>query len=218
MLFLEFFRLAITLVSLHLLLGEAAWFALLAAVCTAPLNVAVMSQIPKMQKRLMARRDERTTLVTEAIQSMQTLKLHAWELEFESRIKQKRDAELSSLLRISICFTFLGTLIPATPLLIQLAGFLAYAPAPRQLDPSARPPARVPRPTCDAHERAVLGGCVRRYTRLLGHPLSAATGFTALGLMGLLTGEPTGLSPPPSPPPGLSAHRPRGRNCNHGYH
>ena len=63
-----------------------------------PLNTYIMRRVKVLQERLMKQKDERMALVSEAINAIRTIKLHAWEPEFEARIAAKRAEEVATLL------------------------------------------------------------------------------------------------------------------------
>ena len=76
---LEIMQLAVTLGALYLILGVAATGGLVVCVATLPLNLVVMRRVKILQDRLMRQKDERMALLSEAVGSIRTLKLHAWE-------------------------------------------------------------------------------------------------------------------------------------------
>ena len=72
----------------------------------------------------MKQKDARMALVSEAIGAIRTVKLHAWEAEFESRIAALRRREVATLLRFQVLNAVTSTLWLTAPTMAGLASFL----------------------------------------------------------------------------------------------
>ena len=121
---LEGMQLAVTLGALYLILGVAATGGLVVCVATLPLNLVVMRRVKVLQDRLMREKDDRMALLSEAVGSIRTLKLHAWEAAFEERIAALRRKEVATLLHFQVLNAITSTLWLTAPTMAGLASFL----------------------------------------------------------------------------------------------
>ena len=86
----ELAKLALTLALTIWLLGAASVGGFAVALLVLPINIVSIRQVKRWQKELMARKDARMAVVSEALSAITTVKHHAWEDEFERRILEMR--------------------------------------------------------------------------------------------------------------------------------
>lgn len=79
---------------LYNLLGWAGLFGVAASIAFLPLNHFASTAFATTQRRLMAARDRRVSLMSEVLSSVRMIKFMAWERSFESRINGVREQEL----------------------------------------------------------------------------------------------------------------------------
>jgi ATP-binding cassette, subfamily C (CFTR/MRP), member 1 len=73
-------------------------------VLTIPLTKRVSMHLKDLQKALSKVRDERIKLTNEVLSGMKVIKLQAWEKEFESRIHEVRERELTIFRKYGIIY------------------------------------------------------------------------------------------------------------------
>lgn len=130
-------KLVISLAFLVTLLG---WIPLLAGfsamLAITPLNVRYSKRYGKAQDKLMKLRDEKTAVVTEALQGIRQIKFSALEPEWESKINDVRERELASVWSVFIADTMLMFCWIASPTLLSAIALSTYALIHGQLTPS----------------------------------------------------------------------------------
>jgi hypothetical protein len=115
-------------VSLYQLLGWPAFVGVAIMIVSIPLNGAVARILKRMQEQQMKNRDARTRLMSELLNNIRTIKLHAWENAFIRRILSVRnDQELKMLRKIGIATAFNNTLWAGIPLLVAFSSFAVAA-------------------------------------------------------------------------------------------
>jgi ABC-type multidrug transport system fused ATPase/permease subunit len=84
--------------SITFLVGLIGWIPLLSGVGSfallMPLNILVIKRYGKIQKEIMAIRDKKTTMVTEALKGMRQIKFGALENQWQEKIMKVRNEEL----------------------------------------------------------------------------------------------------------------------------
>ncbi|KAL4881830.1 hypothetical protein BJY04DRAFT_227620 [Aspergillus karnatakaensis] len=130
-------RLAIATVFLARLIG---WPSLLAgiggAVLLTPFNSWLTKRYALAQEELMKASDKRTSAVTEVLQGIRQVKFGALEQQWEDRISEKREAELSLLWKTSVYTTGMVSVWIMGPLLLSAISLTVYAYTRGELSPS----------------------------------------------------------------------------------
>lgn len=121
------FQIALCLVSLYDLLGNAMWAGVLVLVIMIPVNSYVASAQKTLQKDQMKNKDRRTRLTSELLANIKSIKLYAWEEPFVDRLKRVRhDFELVSLRKLSIFNALISFLWNFAPFLVSFTTFAFY--------------------------------------------------------------------------------------------
>jgi ATP-binding cassette, subfamily C (CFTR/MRP), member 1 len=127
---LHFFtsQIILAFISLYRLLGWPAFVGVAIMVFSIPLNAVVARFLKRMQEAQMKNRDERTRLMSELLNNIRSIKLHAWENAFIRRILVVRnDKELRMLRKIGITTAFNSALWTGIPLLVAFSSFALAA-------------------------------------------------------------------------------------------
>jgi ABC-type bacteriocin/lantibiotic exporter with double-glycine peptidase domain len=111
-------QVAICLALLWQVVGVATLGGLATMLLLLPLNGAIARLSKRLQARLMAIKDERVSLTSEALAGIRLIKLNAWEDAFVSRIASVRDAELRRLRAYVLLQAASAVLWTALPLLV----------------------------------------------------------------------------------------------------
>jgi ABC-type bacteriocin/lantibiotic exporter with double-glycine peptidase domain len=91
-----------------------------------PLNKLIATRYGKLQKSLMAARDKKTKVVSEALQGIRQIKFSANEPEWTEKINRVREAELVLLWKAklnNLYMTFAGDIAPAFLTVFALATY-----------------------------------------------------------------------------------------------
>ncbi|KAL3485034.1 hypothetical protein BJX62DRAFT_247912 [Aspergillus germanicus] len=130
-------RLGIAAIFLARLIG---WPSLLAgiggAILLTPLNSWLTKQYAVAQEELMKASDRRTGAVTEVLQGIRQIKFGAMEKQWEDRVKEKREAELSLLWKTSVYTTGMVSVWIMGPLMLSAVSLTVYALTHGNLSPS----------------------------------------------------------------------------------
>ena len=94
---LPFTVLSLPFTAVLLQLGVAAFVGLGVMLIFSPLNMKMMQNQFKFQKRTVERRDKRVELLTELLQGMKLIKLLGWENQMSKQLDHKREHELASV-------------------------------------------------------------------------------------------------------------------------
>ena len=109
-------KLAVCLVSLYKLFEHATWAGVVTAIIIAPLVTLVNSSMWKNYIQLMKDKDERTSFVTEILNSAKSIKFYSWEKPMLARLGHIRnDRELNNIKKIGVVSAlaqFLWSCIP----------------------------------------------------------------------------------------------------------
>ena len=81
----------------------------------------------RYQRRVMACKDERVKLTSEALGGVRVIKLYAWERPLAAQIAALRDAELRALWRYKLTLVLANSVFMAVPTLVSLVAFATYA-------------------------------------------------------------------------------------------
>jgi len=120
------FQMALSLYFLWKQIGPSVLAGVAVMVCFIPLNLYVARLQKQLQQELMQRKDRRVDSTNEAIQGIKLIKLSAWESDFEHRIAEQRERELSQLQTYLLLQAITNVLWNGLPLIVALAAFTAY--------------------------------------------------------------------------------------------
>jgi ABC-type multidrug transport system fused ATPase/permease subunit len=130
-------RLGIAAIFLARLIG---WPSLLAgiggAILLTPLNSWLTKRYAVAQEELMKASDKRAGAVTEVLQGIRQIKFGAMEQQWQERVKEKREAELSFLWKTSVYTTGMVSVWIMGPLLLSAVSLTVYALTHGNLSPS----------------------------------------------------------------------------------
>ncbi|EEU36141.1 uncharacterized protein NECHADRAFT_53003 [Fusarium vanettenii 77-13-4] len=85
-------------------------------------------------RKNMSAKDYRTELISEAISSIESIKMHAWESVFSSSVAQRRLAELETLRNMAVSSAGLVCLMQGAPSILTIAAFGVLLRTGQQLD------------------------------------------------------------------------------------
>ncbi|KAE8238589.1 hypothetical protein A4X13_0g8449, partial [Tilletia indica] len=108
------------------ILGISVVFGLLTSLLTAPIVYLITSRIEKVQERLMAARDRRSSAMNESFQAIRMIKFSSWERRVIERIMKARRSELQhqrSQYLLDACAEFFFFL---SPMLVIVTAFTCY--------------------------------------------------------------------------------------------
>ncbi|CBJ26643.1 conserved unknown protein [Ectocarpus siliculosus] len=142
-------RLVSCIILLFWVLGVSAISGLSLVFLSLPLNKVLVEKLKAFQLELMKRRDDRMSVVNEAMNGVRIIKLFAWEPNFLKKMVDARSLEMVLLRTYMFTLGCFMVVVKASPNVIGTVTFLVH-------------------------------------TKLLGYPLTAATGFTALALFNQL--------------------------------
>ncbi|KAG8760180.1 hypothetical protein FRC11_000794 [Ceratobasidium sp. 423] len=121
-------QIVIAFVSLYNLLGWPAFVGVVIMIISLPLNTHIARILKNMQRVQMRNRDKRTRLMSELLNNIKSIKLHAWEDTFIRRILTLRnDQELKMLRKLGITNAANTTLWTGVPLLVAFGSFATAA-------------------------------------------------------------------------------------------
>lgn len=119
-------QICIAIYLLYGILGPAVFAGLAAILIMFPISSILASIEAKLQTKVMGLKDQRIKLMTEVLNGMKVLKLHAWELSFIEKIEAIRNQELR-ILKLATYLQAVGTLTwSCAPFLVTLATFATY--------------------------------------------------------------------------------------------
>jgi ABC-type multidrug transport system fused ATPase/permease subunit len=128
------------IVSITFLISLLGWKALLAGlsamVAIAPVNIYFSKRYSDAQDRLMKVRDEKTEIVTEALQGIRQIKFSALEPEWEAKIGAVRERELSAIWSVFMNDTMLIGCWVTSPIMLSAISLAVYAAIYGELTPS----------------------------------------------------------------------------------
>lgn len=97
------FQIVLCLLSLHNLLGKAMWAGVGIMLIMIPLNGVIAKYQKKLQKRQMKYKDERSSLISEILNNIKSLKLYGWEHPYLGKLGHVRnEKELRNLKRMGV--------------------------------------------------------------------------------------------------------------------
>ncbi|KAK4511114.1 uncharacterized protein ATC70_012325 [Mucor velutinosus] len=119
-------ELVIGIYFLYQLIGMACIYGLLIMVFILPVNHFNSKYFAKTQDRLMKARDKRVSLMTEVLQGIRQIKFFAWETNWEKRVMEARDAELTQLAVTYINGILFSLVWQGAPILVTLVSFFVF--------------------------------------------------------------------------------------------
>ncbi|KAL6453230.1 MLT1 Multiple drug resistance-associated protein-like transporter 1 [Candida maltosa Xu316] len=121
-------KLVVCLISLYKLFNSATWAGVLTAVIVAPVATLVNTSISKNYIQLMKDKDERTSLVTEILNSVKSIKFYSWEKPMLERLGHIRnDRELNNIKKIGVVSALAQFLWSCIPFFISCATYATFA-------------------------------------------------------------------------------------------
>ncbi|KAK3903780.1 P-loop containing nucleoside triphosphate hydrolase protein [Staphylotrichum tortipilum] len=128
------------LVSLTFLIDLLGWKALLAGfsamLAIMPVNIYFSKRYAAAQDRLMKVRDEKMEVVTEALQGIRQIKFSALEPEWEKKVGDVRERELTAVWSVFMNDTMLLACWVTSPILLSAISLAVYAAVTDSLAPS----------------------------------------------------------------------------------
>ncbi|KAG8218162.1 P-loop containing nucleoside triphosphate hydrolase protein [Butyriboletus roseoflavus] len=116
------YQITLAFVSLYSLLGWSAFVGVAIMIFSIPLNTFIAGILKKMHQQQMKNRDKRTTLMSELLANIKSIKLYAWEYAFIRRVLYVRnDLELKMLRKIGIATAMNTTLWGGIPLIVAFS-------------------------------------------------------------------------------------------------
>ncbi|KAI9355950.1 P-loop containing nucleoside triphosphate hydrolase protein [Zopfochytrium polystomum] len=137
-------QVAVTIVLLRNLIGNAMFFSFVVLGVSAAIQGGALTPLYSVDQKFRAASDSRLKAIREMLYAMRSIKLHAWEPFFYSRVTGFRDAQTAKLKIISIAFCLFLALGQVTPSLMPVVGLIVWVKqyAPGQiLDPAVVFPA-----------------------------------------------------------------------------
>ncbi|GME83703.1 unnamed protein product [Ambrosiozyma monospora] len=132
------FQITLCLISLYNLLGNAMWIGVIILVVTVPLNTSIFRKQKQLQKRQMVVKDERTSVISEILNNIKSLKLYAWEKPYKDHLVDVRNnKELKNLKTLGLyqaCFQFIFNAAPYFVSTSTFAMFIIYTKTPLTTD------------------------------------------------------------------------------------
>lgn len=121
-------KLAVCLAALYKLFSNATWAGVITAIIVAPLATLVNASMSKNYIQLMKDKDERTSLITEILNSAKSIKFYSWEKPMLARLSHIRnDRELNNIKKIGVVSALAQFLWSCIPFFISCATYATYA-------------------------------------------------------------------------------------------
>ncbi|KAJ5176909.1 ABC transporter 7 [Penicillium canariense] len=127
---------------LYKIMGFSSFAGIALMVLMLPVNLFIARQFNKVQNAILKGTDARIHATNEVLQNIRIIKYFAWEQRFQDIVNEKRKAELKSLRRRYVLWSFAATVWYGTPILITFLSFFLYTVVEKkQLTPSIAFPA-----------------------------------------------------------------------------
>jgi len=121
------FQIFLCLFSLYKLVGKSMWIGVFILFILVPINSRLAAKQKTLQRAQMKDKDLRTRLTSELLSSIKSIKLHAWEDAFKSRLEDVREnKELKSLKQIGVFNACMSYIWGFTPFLVSCSTFAVY--------------------------------------------------------------------------------------------
>lgn len=120
-------KFALCIILLKKLIKDATWTGLITIAILIPVGGLMSLSFVTLFPKLMKAKDERTTLTTEVLNSIKSIKLYSWEKPMLEKIRAIRnDKELGTLKKIGIAISFMMFLFLCIPFFVSAACFTAF--------------------------------------------------------------------------------------------
>ncbi|CAI4232284.1 unnamed protein product [Auanema sp. JU1783] len=120
------FQITLAMTMLWIIIGPAAIPGILILLLFVPLNYYSSIYIKKAQLKQMKVKDERTKMCSEVISGLSIIKLHAWEEQFEERIRLLREKEVEYLKYINYAGRMVDVANASAPFLVAMTSFTSF--------------------------------------------------------------------------------------------
>ncbi|KAI5957975.1 BPT1 [Candida theae] len=121
-------KLIVCLFSLYRLFHNATWAGVLTALIVTPVATYVNASMSKNYIQLMKDKDDRTSLVTEILNSAKSIKFYSWEKPMLKRLGHVRnERELKNIKKIGVVSALAQFLWSCIPFFVSCATYAAYA-------------------------------------------------------------------------------------------
>ncbi|KAI9329925.1 P-loop containing nucleoside triphosphate hydrolase protein [Zopfochytrium polystomum] len=128
-------QVAITIVLLHNLIGNAVFFSFAVLAASVAIQVGAITPVVSIEKKVRAASDSRLKAIREMLYAMRSIKLHAWEPFFFKRVTGIRNVQIALIKLVSISIMVFVALGQLTPTLMPIVGLIVI------LDPAVVFPA-----------------------------------------------------------------------------
>ena len=122
---------------LYFLIGWPCFVGLAVMIAAVPLQGMVMSRLFGLNRKLVVYTDARVKTTNEALQGIQSVKMFAWEENFEAALGESRMKELNFLGRVAYLRAANRAYITALPGIVAVVSFITYALAKKDANISA---------------------------------------------------------------------------------
>ncbi|KGU31669.1 hypothetical protein MG7_01235 [Candida albicans P34048] len=120
-------KLIVCLVLLYQLFANATWVGFIAALISAPLASLINVTITNNYLEMMKNKDERTSLITEILNSAKSIKFYSWETPMLERLAHIRnDKELVNIRKIGVVIAFAQFIFSCIPFIISCSTYTAF--------------------------------------------------------------------------------------------
>ncbi|GAA5856368.1 hypothetical protein JCM8547_008708 [Rhodosporidiobolus lusitaniae] len=121
------FQISIAFVSLYKLLGWSAFAGVAVMIASMPLTALIARFQTRMQRQQMKNKDQRTSLMSEILNNIRSIKLYAWEGSFAQRLLTLRNSqELAMLKKMGYLSASSNFLWSFTPLAVAFSSFATF--------------------------------------------------------------------------------------------
>ncbi|CCK71890.1 ATP-binding cassette glutathione S-conjugate transporter YCF1 KNAG_0I00990 [Huiozyma naganishii CBS 8797] len=121
------FQVVICLVSLYKLLGPSMWIGVVILLVMTPLNTFLAKIQKRLQKSQMGFKDERTSVISEILNNIKSLKLYAWEEPYKKKLEHVRnDKELKNLTKLGCFMAITSFQFNVVPFLVSCCTFAVF--------------------------------------------------------------------------------------------
>ncbi|CAH2350549.1 multiple drug resistance-associated protein-like transporter 1 [[Candida] railenensis] len=120
-------KIVLCIVSLHKIIGNATYGGLITTAILIPLSAVVSASFMSLYPLLMKHKDERTSLITEILNSVKSIKLYSWEKPMLERLsKIRNEKELKTLKKIGIYSALSTFLWQCIPFFVSCSSFATF--------------------------------------------------------------------------------------------
>ncbi|KAI5960576.1 BPT1 [Candida pseudojiufengensis] len=121
-------RLGVCLVALYKLFDRATWAGVITALIVTPVATWVNTSMSKFYLQLMKDKDDRTSLVTEILNSAKSIKFYSWERPMLQRLSDIRNGrELYNIKKLGVVSALAQFLWSCIPFFISCSTYAAYS-------------------------------------------------------------------------------------------